>query len=402
MTLLVWLRIPTLLALWYRRLMPRNASATDASPANSIVVFRLDALGDLVLTTPVFRELKRCFPDSQLAVVVQAAYRSGLITNPHIGQLLTVQPCGPGWLPQTARNLFGALRLWWHELRSRRFDVAISPRWDADEHHATLLCALTNAAARVGYSEHTSPGKCRYNRGFHRAFDICLEPGPLRHEVLRNLAVVEAMGGTIARQSPEIHLTPADRQFAANTLAGQPGAVLRIAVGIGAQSPGRRWPLERYAACLREFARDSSILPVITCAPSEHTQAAALAEMLGTPCLISDGADIRETCALLQHCDFYLGNDTGAAHLAAAVGCPTVVVSRHPRSGDPNHPNSPARFAPFCEISRVLQPERGLPGCEQRCTPIEPHCILQITVAEVVTAMREVVAATQQLEEFAP
>lgn len=395
MELLLWLRIPTMLALWWKTLAgSRPAGAPTARP-RSFIVFRLDALGDLVLTTPVFRELKRSFPNSRLTVVAQAAYRSVVVTNPHVDEIFVLQPSGPKFLGKIARNLFGALLLYWRELRFRTFDVAVSPRWDTDEHHATLLCVLTKAAQRVGYTEKTSSGKQRYNGGFDRAFDIRLAPGTLQHEILRNLALVEAVGGTVAETGPEIHVTQADRSAATALLADTPTNTLRIALGIGAQSPGRRWALERYAECVNELAKEFDVQAVITCAPSEHTQAVALAGMVGRSCIISDSAEIRQTCALLECCDIYLGNDTGAAHLAAAMGCATVVISRHPKAGDLAHPNSPARFAPFCARSRVIQPKQGLPGCQERCTQKEAHCIEQISVAEAVMAVKEVLVAAQ-------
>ena len=63
---------------------------------------------------------------------------------------------------------------------------------------------------------------------------------------------------------------------------------------------------------------------------------------------------LREVCAVLECCDIFIGNDSGCAHLAAAVGCSTIVVSRHPSDGDPNHYNSPVRFAPYANNARVF------------------------------------------------
>jgi heptosyltransferase-2 len=392
MSLLLWVRIPTLLALWWSRLRSKRIRKAATEP-RSFIVFRLDALGDLVLTTPLFRELKRSFPAARITVVAQAAYRSVLITNPHIDELLELRPVTSKWLPANARGLVAAVRFYWRELRTRSFDVAISPRWDTDEHLATMLCTLTRAGRRIGYSECTSPGKRKYNRGFARAFDLCLEPGPLRHEVLRNLAIVEALGGKVSSNRLEIRLSECDRDYARQTLRTVSPEEFVVALGIGAQSPGRRWPLERYAECIATLAAELPIKAVITCAPGEHREAECLAASLPTDAIISDSAEIRETCALLELCDLFIGNDTGAAHLAAAMNCPTLVISRHPRNGDPAHPNSPVRFAPYCAESRVLQPERGLDGCADRCRHIGPHCIRQISVSEVVAAASEMLLA---------
>jgi hypothetical protein len=71
------------------------------------------------------------------------------------------------------------------------------------------------------------------------------------------------------------------------------------------------------------------------------------------------------------------------------MNCKIVVVSRHPRDGNPDHANSPIRFAPYCDAARVLQPATGLEACRTECLSTEPHCIRAVSVEEVVNAARE-------------
>jgi ADP-heptose:LPS heptosyltransferase len=383
--LLFCVLLPTRLAIWWTRLTCRDHPRASAA-RDSFILFRLDALGDLVLTTPLFRELKRAYPNAHITAVVQQAYRSLLENNPHVDELLSVPSVRNAALKHL-HYLLTTLKFYWRELRGRRFDVAICPRWDTDEHLATLLCTLTTADLRVAYSERASAGKQRFNKGFDRAFDISLDPGPLRHEVERNIAIVETLGGNVKDTATEIALTAEDREYANRVLLNVSGDSVLVALGIGAQSPGRRWPLERYSAVIDELSKKVPVHTVITCAPSEHEQATHLARALSTGSSISDSAAIRETCALLQRCDLFIGNDTGAAHLAAAMKCPTIVISRHPMHGDPEHPNSPARFVPWGVPACVLQPEHGLGDCNASCREISrPHCILEVSVPEVVSA----------------
>jgi hypothetical protein len=65
------------------------------------------------------------------------------------------------------------------------------------------------------------------------------------------------------------------------------------------------------------------------------------------------------------------------------------MVSRHPIGGDPNHANSPARFAPRCTRYRVVQPVQGADTCESSCQSNEPHCIKLVTPEMVVAAAHE-------------
>jgi len=410
-SLFLSLRLPTLLAIFWRAHIrrPERAELPRKGPV-SFLVFRLDAMGDVVLTTPLFRALKAAHPRSRCTVVVQGSYKSLLATNPHIDEILTLPGIRPAWLPLGVRRLFAAVLFYWTQLRKRNFDYVISPRWDVDEHLATFLCVMSNAAKRIGYSELATPAKQRVNRGFNRAWDLCLPPGPVRHEVLRNLAIAEALGATCCDSRLEIHVTERDRKRADRWLAqvspndgrtwgtylGQmPVPAQLVALGIGAQSPGRRWPLKRYAEVIAQLDRRHCVWPVIVCSEAEFGDALELAAMLPRKPVIVSGAPLREVCAVLERCELFLGNDSGCAHLAAAMACKALVISRHPRKGDSNHFNSPVRFAPYGRDVRVLQPAAGVAGCRSACTSPNPHCILGVSVDEVVAAAHRMLAASR-------
>lgn len=383
-------RLPTLLAIFWRKYVARpKVFGPRCKGPLTFVVFRLDALGDVVLTTPLFRALKAAHPGSHCTVVVQQSYKPLLATNSHIDEILVLPEIRPEWLPQGLRRLLAALLFYCMRLRGRHFDFALSPRWDVDEHLATFLCVLSGVAQRVGYSEDASPAKRVANRGFDRAYDTCLPPGPLRHEVLRNLAVAEALGPVSCDGRLDIRITDQDRKRAGRLLAKVPASAKLVAVGIGAQSPGRRWPLKRYAGVLARLDRTHEMWPVIVCSEAEFGEALKLAALLPRPPVIVSGARLRDVCALLERCALFIGNDSGCAHLAAAMGCKTLVISRHPRNGDPNHFNSPVRFAPQGRVVRVLQPASGQDECTEACRMLQPHCILQIAVDDVAVAASE-------------
>ncbi len=388
--LLLSVRLPTKLAiLWRAHLAPRNAIGPRRRDALSLLVIRLDGLGDVVLTTPLFRELKRAFPGSSCTVVVQDAFRPLLVTNPYIDEIIGLRPVQAAWLPVRLRSLLSVLLLYWSRLRGKRFDIAISPRWDVDDHLATFLCSLADAKDRVGYTETASPAKQRHNRGFDAAFNTCLSTGPVRHEVLRNLEIVRALGGKVEDSKLEINLTHRDREFATKLLANVPASSTVVAVGIGGRSLGRRWPLENYAESLARLEKERRVQPMIICSHDEREEAGKLADLLPCGAIIVCGAPLRKVCAVLERCDLFIGNDSGSAHLAGAMNCKVLVISRHPSGGDRNHANSPIRFAPYCDRVRFLQPAAGVEACKTECLSSEPHCIKAVPVEQVVAAARE-------------
>lgn len=397
---LLWsVRVPTWLAIGWRKYMAggRRTAKRSTGPRR-IVVFRLDQLGDLVLTTPLFRELKRLYPHARCTVVVRPEYKALLTTNRNVDEILSLRELNAKWLPARARWLASVLWFYWTELRHRHFDVAISARWDVDESLATLLCVFTHASVRMGHSSRVSLEKHRLNRGFDAAFDMMVRPGPPQHEVEHNLAIIAMLGAKSATSRPEIHLTENDRKFAQELFTHHDPRRTLVAVGIGGRAAGRRWPLASYAETIARLNRERPVQPVVVCSEDEDAIASKLSVILEVPPYILSGVPLRAVCAVLEKCDLFIGNDTGTAHLAAAMDCPTLVVSRHPADGDPNHANSPARFGPRSTRSCVLQPVTGAGDCSASCRRREVHCILQVTVDRVFAAALQLLprAATRQ------
>ncbi len=159
------LRWPTLLAIAMTRFRRRKT----AGPVRSILLVRPDGLGDCVLTLPLVRALRRCYPTAQISVLTTPMAASIFVSSGAADRVLILRPALTAGMPKFLRGLLGALRAWWQHLRGRHYDWAILPRWDADIYHGTLLCVLSGAAASVGYADDTAPDKLAFCRGFQRA-----------------------------------------------------------------------------------------------------------------------------------------------------------------------------------------------------------------------------------------
>jgi ADP-heptose:LPS heptosyltransferase len=128
---------------------------------------------------------------------------------------------------------------------------------------------------------------------------------------------------------------------------------------------------------------------------AEQEFAAVLADGLGSTAISAAGVlSLRAAAALLRRCRLYIGHDTGAMHLAAAVGVPVVEISCHPLTGSPYSWNAPQRFGPWGVPSRILQPTKPLPPCRNECDTDKPHCILQIEPDAVIAAAEELLGLT--------
>jgi ADP-heptose:LPS heptosyltransferase len=103
-----------------------------------------------------------------------------------------------------------------------------------------------------------------------------------------------------------------------------------------------------------------------------------------------DKLSLRETADIVSKSAMCLSNDSGIAHLAAALSIPVVVLSSHGKTMDGWHLHSPKRYHPWGVKHEVIQPSEALSGCEIACTSSTPHCINQITNENVIDAITRV------------
>jgi len=361
-----------------------------------ILVIRLDALGDLIMTTPVFRELKKRYPNASITAVVQERTRDLLEANPYVDRILNPPTVHGSRLLLGVRREFSVARFYWKHLRKEYFDIALNPRLGPDYYGADLLMKLVDAPISVRYEDDSHRGPARgIDRFAFRSATNLPRPGP-QHEVLTNLAGVEYLAGCRSTSRPEIFLTSEDRAYAKNVVARISSRFTIICLGFGAQESRRKWPLERWAEVIRLLAADRAIFVVVICSGAERASGELLQSMLTVESRLVSGARIREAAACVEASDLFIGPDSGPAHIAAAVGCWVLTVSPHPLNGAPDYPSSPVQWAPYSGQARVIQPATAIPPCREGCDAVEPHCILQISPEQVALTCESMLRTIRQ------
>ena len=360
----------------------------DLAQVNRMLVVRLDDIGDMVLTTPLLRELRRNLPEAKITLLVKPLVHNLVELCPYVDEVLIFD--------ETESGIGGPLRRHWRawhlahaELWPRRFDLAILPRWDADRYHGSFVTYLSAARWRVGYSVKIDKRKRQFNRGFDNLFThVVLDVTP-KHEVERGLDLIRFLGGTVREESLELWLSAED-ELRANQLLASHGVDARdllIAFGPGTDDPKRQWPIANFVALGDWLKREYRARLVVIGGNQDKPLGQVLQTSLGNQLINATGQlTLRQTTALLARCDLFLGNDSGPMHLAAAVGVPVVEISAHPVAGPPLHPRSPVRFGPWGVPCRVLQPSKAIAPCSDACTATRPHCILSVTVDPVKAA----------------
>ena len=318
--------------------------------ARSILVIRPDKIGDVILTGPFLRGLRRAARNARIALVVQTANHELVEHCPYVDAVYSLNFAGHS-NGDRVRLRLAALRKRLSRLPLCGFDIVLLPRRDADWYDSRIIGHLfAGRGALVIHRDVLVKSSSDSPPDPPVAFNVYSNP-EIEHEVLHNLRFLRWCGAKEATDSRlEFWFSNMDRHFAANILtAGRK----YVSFGTGAGHSARCWPIDRFAA-IDSWMRDRyGLVPVLLGAAGDPGFDGSL-NLIGRTTL-------RQAAAVIERCSLFVGNDSGLKHIAAAVGVPVVEVSGFRIGGDSNHPNSPLRFHAWGVPQRVVQPSAG-PG----------------------------------------
>lgn len=389
---------------WFRLVgMRRKSRVGVLSAVQKMLIIRLDDIGDMVLTTPFIRELRRSVPKAWITLVVKPSAYDLVRHCPYLDEVLAYDPGPLGYGPSLRRTWqavqFAARFLW-----TRRFDLAVIPRWDADLYYATFVTYWSGAPWRVGYSEQVIKHKQTMNKGYDSFLTHVLLDTVVKHEVERNLDILRFIGGHVQDESLELWPLEADVEQARAILpAGRDQfADLIVAIGPGAGAPSRQWSLVNFLNLGEWLQEEYQARIVIVGGESERSLGEELKKGLGEWAINATGrTSLRELGVLLKSCHLYVGNDSGPMHVAAAAGVPVIEISCHPSKGAEELSNSPRRFRPWRVPSQIIQPESQSTMCRESCMMAYAHCINQIDVDQVKQVISSWLSQRQSLSTHA-
>ena len=355
-----------------------------------MLAVRLDNLGDVLMTTPALHAIRRSAPAARVTLLASGA---GLAAVPHLADVDDAIAFDAPWMKVRERSPAPSPSdvAMIERLRERRFDAAIVfTCYTQSALPAALLCHLAGIPLRLAYSRENP---------YALLTDWVRETEPeqgVRHEVERQLALVAAVGFVADDMRLRFEVTAADRRTLA-AKAAQCGLRFDrpwIVVHPGASAPSRRWPAERFGAaadlvaaatpCEIVFTGASDEMPLVDAARRQmHAPAANLAGRLA----------LGELAALFARAAVVVTNNSGPAHVAAAVGVPVVDLYA---LTNPQH-------TPWGVPARVLNRDVPCRNCfksvcpygHQHClTLVEPHEVAEATLALLAARTQEIAAAT--------
>lgn len=334
--------------------------------SKEILIVRLSSIGDVVLGTPVARQLKRQHPDWRLTWVVQHKALAGIAHNPWLDHIEV--------LPYYGLRALGQV---WRELRGR-FDITIDLQCLSK---SAFIALEVGSPVRLGREDCREWSRPAYT---HRA------PVSESHRYVSQHYLEQCLqfGVDMEDYVPELHPSAEDQALAARLFEehGLRGGRPVVALIAFTAEPTRAWPVERFAEVGDRLAEEYGATCIIPGAKSELAAAEALAaRMRRRPVILAGQTSLGEAAAVLQRCNLAIGADTGLTHYSFAVGTPVIcLLGPSPRQNGPTGETAITLAAP-CPL-RYCRPH-------QRCPrgPGQP-CMAEITVEQVMAAARELLA----------
>jgi ADP-heptose:LPS heptosyltransferase/GT2 family glycosyltransferase/predicted nucleic acid-binding Zn-ribbon protein len=363
--------------------------SVPAAP-QSVLYIRPDTIGDLVIFSSALAQLRAAWPQARHALLVRPGYDALAPLFPE-GLHWRVAPINPfTQKPAACRRELAALLA---ELEAARPDVIVA----ATLHRTWLEAAVAAhfpAARRVSLGgEAVDPlfaTALRLELGIDAAaaFPETVPVGADQREWESNHLLVDQLtGGPTPRSLPALSVPAAAARQAAGILRAAklpPGGFAAVFAAGLANVPIKAWPAERFAELVGWLQREKK-LPVLLLGHEteagllEEVAAGAVREGAARPNVwLGRDGEIPLLAALLAQCRLYAGHDTGAMHLAAALGRPVVGIF-----GGGHWP----RFRPVGrQVVSIVQP---LPcfGCNWDCHWGDAPCVKTLALADVQQAV---------------
>ncbi|MDI6775132.1 MAG: glycosyltransferase family 9 protein [Verrucomicrobiota bacterium] len=279
-----------------------------------ILVFRGGAVGDFILTLPVFDALRRRWPRARIK----------LVGYPRVKRLAFETKLADEFESLDSPD---AARLFAPELALRKGKRGKQKKEEELGVLCDLLSGIPSFDLVLSYL-HDPDGVVREN--FVRAGAkrlVCASPivasGHAVNHLLQPLAElgIEVRGG----ETPRLRLPENGGKTAQGDGYPIEAEKNRFCLHPGSGSPKKNWPAEKFAELARRIRGDKLGSPFFSLGEADNAIGEALAR-LAPDIPVLRGLDLLDLAGVLATCAGYIGNDSGITHLAAAVGIPVVAL----------------------------------------------------------------------------
>ena len=342
-----------------------------------ILIRATNWVGDAIMALPALRAVRARFPDAHIAIVAR----------PYVADIYRHQQVCDQLIPYDlhgAHASFSGREHLARELRAQKFDVALLLQNAFD---AAWLAWRAGIPERIGYARDgrsflltkavpvPKPGESPAHEQFYY-LELLRRAGWLDHATGESYIALDV--DLQAKQHAEERLLA----------AGARSSALRVAIGAGASyGSAKCWPPDRFAEVANRLVGESDADIILFGTPTEVAVSSAItAGMRRPPIDLTGKTTVADLPALLSQCHLFIGNDSGAMHVASAVGLPVVAIF------GPTDPQGTAPVTPRCTI---VQERPYCSPCFLRRCPTDHRCMTRISPSNVATAAESWLASAE-------
>jgi heptosyltransferase-2 len=329
-------------------------------------------IGDAVMAIPALEAIRRTHPGDEICILARPVVADLFSEQPFADRLMQFDYRGrhDGWL---GREKLAS------ELRKEKFDVAVLFQNAFD---AAWLAWRAGIPERIGYA--------RDARGalLTKAIRVPREGEIPKHESHYYLELLHRAGWIEAAPAiPPIRLVvPEEARGRAESALRSAGAkenAWRCAIAPGASyGAAKCWPPERFARLADRLISECGADVIFFGSPGEKEIAARIASIMkARPISLVGETSMRDLAALFACCAVFIGNDSGAMHMAAAAGLPVIGIFGS---------TDPEGTAPVTEQFSLIREVVSCSPCFLRRCPVDHRCMTRISVDSVFTAAMRV------------
>lgn len=335
-----------------------------------ILLTRIDRIGDVVLTTPVFRAVRECFPKAWIAAMVRSETREIVEGNPYIDEVMVYDKEGKEKSPFKT-FLFGL------GLRRKKFDLVINFH---PTHRVHWVSFVAGIPVRIGYAKKSGwlltrkiedqkkkglKSEASYNFDLLRLLGI---PEPEKMELFFPL-----------RDKNREAFEDSARQAGLDS-AAQPYVVLNPS----ASCPSKMWPAERFAKLGDALWDRYGLRSVLIGSERDKGVSEKAARLMRyTPADLTGRLTLGMLGWCLRGARLLVSNDSGPVHIGVACETPVLSIFGRNQAG-----LGPRRWGPLGDKSRVVQKDVGCYFCLAHNCRIHFLCLEVLSVEEVLEAVR--------------
>ena len=344
-------------------------STHNSNQKLKILVYQVGNIGDLIVSTPVYRALREKYPEAEITLLSSSGSKK------YVGAEEIIKPLNLINNIQTfSPDDFGSLKhyyAFYRTIRKAKYDLIVylpSNLWKTfTVCRDMVFFFLAGIKYGVGFQVYED-----YH--FYLKYDILP-----KNEIERLFDLLKPLGIENGNKQPRFAISNENIEFVQNLLAKHKITVNEVKIGImpGGKYPARLWPGHYFAELINKINENFSVKIIILGSDSDNKIAE---EIKKKPLDTSGSLTIHQTGALIKECHLLITNDSGPMHIAAAVQTPTISIF--------SAVDIPFLWYPFGDNHRIFYNKVDCSPCFQK--ECDNHiCMEGISVETVYEAAKE-------------